>query len=228
MKILKTKSYNCKDEELLVICRNAVKCLKRDLTDFIAFSPIFDETYIVGFEEKINFVDGLVCSKTETAELKKITRRLYETMDSLIDPIAKIHSYLLLAKKTVGVSAKDIGLAMLSRKISDRDAEGTRQTLLFVITFLEKYRVQLYAVGFSDSVIDQFNDAVSSITEDNKLQFNIINKRKAILQTNVSVLNDLYAQLIYVLNVGKSLYKNVNTLKFKEYSFSSLKKGVRR
>ncbi|MDR2382360.1 MAG: hypothetical protein LBD76_00530 [Prevotellaceae bacterium] len=228
MERLKNRDYKCKDEELPAICRNAMICLKRDLTDFTAFSSLFNETYIAEFEKKIDFVDELVCPKTETNELKKITKRLYETMDSLIDPIAKIRNCLLLAKKNVGVSAKDFGLAMLSRKISDRNAEGTRQNLLLVITFLEKYRVQLHSVGFSDSIIDQFNDAVSSITDDNQLHFDIVSKRKAIVQTNTPVLNSLHAQLMEVLNVGKYLYKGVNNPKYKEYSFCSLKKNIRR
>ncbi|MDR2383784.1 MAG: hypothetical protein LBD76_07895 [Prevotellaceae bacterium] len=226
---IETRNYNFKDEELPVICRNAALCLKRDLADFAAFSKVFNDDYVNKFEEKINFVDELVYPKTETNELKEITKRLYETMDSLIDPIAKIRNYLLLAKKTTGgVTAKDIGLAMLSRKISDRDAKGTCQNLLLIIAFLEKYREQLYTVGFSDDIIEQFNDAVSSITEKNRLQSNITGKRKAIVQTNVSVLNNLYTQLMDVLNIGKSLYRGVNSFKFKEYSLSSLKKGIRR
>jgi hypothetical protein len=222
------RSYNCKDEELPVICRNALICMKRDLTDFIAFSPVFSEAYVADFEEKINLVDELVCPKIEVSELKQITRRLYETMDSLIDPIAKIRGYLLLAKKTIGVSAKDFGLALLSRKISDRNAEGTRLNLLLVVEYLEKYRVQLHAFGFSDSIIDQFNEAASSIMEDNQIQFNIINNRKAIVQMNMPVLNNLYTQLMDVLTVGKLLYKNVNNFKNKEYSFCTQRKNAKR
>ncbi|MDR0724387.1 MAG: hypothetical protein LBF59_00065 [Prevotellaceae bacterium] len=228
MNKLKIRDYKCKDEELPAICRNAVMCLKRDLTDFTAFSPVFNEKYIAEFEEKINLVGEFVCPKTEINELKKITKRLYETMDSLIDPIAKIRGYLLMAQKDTGVSAKDLGLAILSRKISDRNAEGTRQNLLRIIGFLEKYRTQLYAVGFNDSIIEQFKDAVYSITDDNQLHFNIVSKRKAIVQANVPVMNSLYAQLTDILNAGKFLYKGVDTLKYKEYSFSSQKKYARR
>jgi hypothetical protein len=222
-----TRNYNCKDEELPVVCRYALSCIRRDLADFVAFSPVFNEDYLNGFQAKINLVDELVLPKIETDELKKITKRLYLTMDNLLDPIAKIRSYLRLAKDSAPVSAKDFGLTLLSRKIACRDAEGVRQNLLIVNAYLEKYSEPLVAIGLNKAIIEQFTAAVTSITNDNQLQFEIVNKRKTIVQNNLKALNELYGQLIDLLNVGKSLYKNTNPLKAKEYVFSALKKNVR-
>jgi hypothetical protein len=228
METSEVRNYKCKDEELPVICRSVLCSYKRDLPEFTALSPIFNADYANRFEAKINVVDELVLSQMETNELKKITRQLYETMDSLLDPIARIRGYLLLAKDTVGVSAKDFGLALLGRKISDRDAEGTRKSLLLVISLLEKYREPLIEVGFSDTTIEQFNDAVSSITDDNRLQFDIVSKRKKIVQTNLSVLNNLHANLMEILGAGRVLYKKSNPLKYREYTFSVLRKNIKR
>jgi hypothetical protein len=63
MKEIETRSYNCKDEELPVICRNALSYLKRDYEDFSAFSPVFNEGYITDFSGKIDLVDELVSPK---------------------------------------------------------------------------------------------------------------------------------------------------------------------
>jgi hypothetical protein len=227
MKTSVIRNYKCKDEELSVLCRNALSCLKRDLADFSAFSPVFSVDYVNGFEAKINLVDELVLPKTETEELKKITKHLYRTMDDLLDPVTKIRGYLLLAKNSVEMSAKDFGLTVLSRKIANRDAEGVRHNLLLVNAFLEKYREQLTAVGLNNAIVEQLNAAVSSITDDNRKQFDIIGKRKAIVQTNVNVLNDLYAQLMNILNIGRSLYKTTNPSKSGEYTFNALRKSVR-
>jgi hypothetical protein len=201
--------------------------LRRDSADFLAFSPVFNQDYFNSFDAKINLVDELVSPKTETDELKKITKRLYQTMDSLIEPIAGIRGYLRLAKDSVGMSAKDFGLTLLTQKIAARDAEGVRKNLLLVVSFLKKYREPLVAVGLSDAVIEQFEAAVSSITEDNKLQFEIVSKRKAIVQKNLKTLNDLYKQLTDLLSIGKALYKNTDPAKAKEYVFQSLMKSVR-
>jgi len=38
-----SREYSCKDEELPVICKFTAFSLKRDLADFTAFSPKFNE-----------------------------------------------------------------------------------------------------------------------------------------------------------------------------------------
>jgi hypothetical protein len=224
METSETRNYNCKDEELLAICRNALLCLKRDFADFKAFAPTFNGEYLSGFERKINAVNDLLAPKNETAELKVIAKRLAETMDSLIDPIARLKGYVVLLKDTIHLSTKDFGLAMLGRKISDRDAEGTLQSLLTVAGYLEQHRKQLSAAGFHCSFMEQFNNAVISITNDYEMQCNIIGKRKCIVQENLHVLNGLYAQLMDIINTGRLLYKNVNNTKFKGYSLSVLRR----
>lgn len=227
MNTSEVRKYNCKDEELSVICRYALSRFKRDLVDFKTFSPLFNEEYAEDFNGKINLVDELVLPKIETDELKKITQRLYKNMDGLLEPVAKIRGYIRLAKDTVGVSAKDFGLNSLSRKISSRDAEGVRQNLLIVNEYIKKYQAPLMAVGLSNEIIEQLTTTVTSITNDNQLQFDILSQRKAIVQKNMKVLNELYEQLADLLNIGRALYKNSDPAKSKEYTFSSLMKSVR-
>ena len=228
MSTLEQRSYRCKDEELSVVCRNALICIKRDLADFTAFSPIFNEDYLSRFDEKINLVDELVSPKTETVELKKITKRLYQTIDGLLEPAGKIRGYLLLTKKSINISAKDFGLTSLRLKIVTKDAEGVRQNLLLVISSLKKYQEPLTAAGLSEELIGQLESAVTSITDDNRQQFEIVSKRKSIVQKNLKVLNELYEQLTEILNVGKLLYKSNNSMKAQEYTFNSLMKSVRK
>jgi hypothetical protein len=201
--------------------------MRKDMRDFSAYSPIFNEDYARIFAEKIDSVDELLTPKVETDELKKITKRLYRTMDNLVEPITKVRGYLSLAKDSAGVSAKDFGLTSLRQKIVSRDSEGVRQNLLVVNSFLDKYRTQLTAVGLGDDVIRLFNSSVASITGDNQLQFDIISKRKATVQKNLKVLNDLYKQLMDILNIGKSLYQVTDAAKSKEYTFNKLLRSVR-
>jgi hypothetical protein len=221
------RNYSCKDEELTVIGRYVLISFRRDINDFYTFSPVFNQEYGNNFNLKIEQVEELVSPKLETNDLKKITQRLYQTMDNLTDPILKTRSYLNLAKDTIGTSAKDFGLSLLSRKINSKDAEGVHQNLLLVNSYIQKYGDQLKAVGFSDAIAEQFKSAVISVREDNEKQFSITSKRKEIVQNNLKLLNELYTQLMEILNTGKALYKHTNPLKAKEYTFSSLLKSVR-
>ncbi|MDR3245502.1 MAG: hypothetical protein LBT50_03620 [Prevotellaceae bacterium] len=227
MEVKKERNYKCKDEELTVICRNVRLVLGRDLPDFSAYSPIFNDEYVNDFGNKIDSVDELITPKIETDELKKITKRLYKTVDDLVDPITKIRGYLRLAKDNVGLSAKDFGLTLLLKKINAKDAEGIRQNLLVVNAYLNKYGEALVAVGMTNDVFEQFKDAIAAVTDDNKRQFEIVSNRKAIVQNNLNVLNGLYNQLMEILNIGKLLYHGKDALKEKEYTFATLLKSVR-
>jgi hypothetical protein len=227
MEVKKERTYNCKNEELSPICRIVHSILIRDLSEFSTYSPVFNQEYVNAFGDKINSIDELVTPKIETDELKKITKRLYKTMDDLVDPITKIRGYLTLTKSTVGLSAKNFGLTVLRRKIDSKDAEGVHQNLLVVNTFLDKYREPLTVVGLNNDIIEQFNAAIASIAEDNKRQFEIVSNRKAIVQKNQNVLNELNSQLSEILNIGKSLFRGKDALKVKEYTFSTLIKSVR-
>jgi hypothetical protein len=51
--------------------------------------------------------------------------------------------------------------------------------------------------------------------------------RKDIIQNNIGMLNNIYAQLNEILKVGKILYSDNNAAKAKHYTFAELKKNVR-
>jgi hypothetical protein len=227
MTTLEGRNYNCKNEELHMICSFTLSDIRRDFDDFANFSPLFNTIYVDEFSRKIDLAYELVSPKMETEELKKITAHLYGTMNDLVDPLVKLRNYLQLGKDTIGISAKDFGLSLLSRKINSKDAEGVHQNLLLVNAHIQKYWNQLKAVGFPDAIAEQFKNAVVSIREDNENQFTIISKRKAIVQNNQKSLNELFSQLTEILNTGKALYKHTNPAKAKEYMFNSLLKNVR-
>ena len=221
------KKFNCKIEELPIICRFGLSIARRDLGDFTAFSPMFSVDYFNGFETKIIAVDELVSPKTETEEMKKITKRLYSTIDGLVEPLNKVRGYLQLAGSTVGMSDKDFGISLLAQKVRGRDAEGVRQNLLLVNTNIQTYLSELTAVGLNSEIVSILSDSIAPITEDNQQQFEIATKRKETVSENIGKLNELYLQLMEFLKVGNIIYKTSNPVKASEYLFTNLIKKVR-
>ena len=69
------RTYNCKDEELPVICRYSVLNLKRDLNGFTTYSPKLNGEFVTVYEAKIAEAEELVAPEAETVEMKKITNR---------------------------------------------------------------------------------------------------------------------------------------------------------
>ena len=225
---MNSRIFNCKNEEVPVIGNYLLFALKRDLVDFsTSFPKIFTADYVVGFERKIADVNNLLNPQTETVELKNTTTRLYSTMDSLIEPVDIVAGYIKFTKGALPISVKDFGLTALKQKLHSRDSEGFLKNLQTVTTNLETYRSQLSEQGFDQSLIPRFSDALVSINADNLHQFEIVNKRKTVVENNLGLINDLYKTIMEVCNVGKAIYKGKNDLKVKDYTFNELKKSVR-
>jgi hypothetical protein len=220
--------YNCKSEEVPVIGGYVLFGLKRDFNDFSQFFPkVFTPDYVPNFERKITSVNILLNPNNETVVLKETTGRLYSTMDGLIEPANRIVGYIKFTKGAIPISAKDFGLTTLKQKLRSKDAEGALKNLRTVIANIEKYHVQLTEQGLESDIVDRFKNALGVIETNNQLQFEIITKRKNIVEKNVSSVNDLYKIIIEVCNVGKTIYKGKDELKVKDYTFSELKKKVR-
>jgi len=228
MGTIQTRDYNCKDEELAPICNYAANGLNRDLGDFSAFSPNFNNDYLSGFRTRILSASDLVEPQSETQELKIITLRFHSTLDGLIDSLNRLAGYITLAKLEQTISLADFGIKYLRKSIALGDAEGFIQALHTINGNISKYKDVLKAQGMPDDLVARFINAAITVAEDKQKQFTIISNRKRIVQNNLDSFNGLYGQLNEILKVGKILYKTTDPLKVKEYTFSELKKQVHR
>jgi len=222
------RNFNCKDEELPVVCGFLAISLNRDLNDFVAFSPQFLSGYVDGFKAKIDAVDELVQPKSETIELKMLNERIYATLDSLITPINYIEGYLNLAGKTVPITAADFGLTSLRKSARSRDVESVLKLLRTVEGNLAKYKTELEAKGLTEALVLKFAEAGTFLADDRNKKYELVSKRMALVQNNLGMLNDLYDQLVEICKIGKILYKQTDKAKLNDYTFSYLMKQVRR
>lgn len=222
-----SRDYKAKDEELPVMAGYVAFSLERDLADFQAFSPIFSTDYLTGFRVQTQRVNELIFSATETSRLRIVTQRLYSTMDSLLDPLARISGYLTLAKKNLVSSPSQFGVVALRNKITARDAEGVLKTLRVMNDNIAYHKAILLSVGLSEEMIALLKNAHQSIDADNQEQYKIMSARRELVQANVGILNGLYASMMEICNVGKVLYKTSDPQKLQEYTYTELIKRVR-
>jgi hypothetical protein len=225
---MSVRTYNCKNEEVPVIGRYLLYIFKRDFADFAAYIPvIFTNEYIIDFEQKINDVNNLVNPQAETVELKNTTTHMYSVMDSLIGPADIVSLYIKFSKGAIPISARDFGLTPLKHKIRSRDAEGVLKNLRIVVDNLEKYGAQLAEQKLDENIIRRFTDALPAIETDNQHQFEIVSKRKTIVENNINIINNLYGIIVEICKIGKMMYKGENDLKVRDYTFAELRKNVR-
>lgn len=222
------RNYNCKDEELTVICRFSAISLRRDLVDFTAYSPKLGETYLTAYESGIAKVEELLSPASETAEMKKITDRIHSGMNVLLDHVKHLGGYLEMAGNSIDLSAADFGLSELRKGINNGDPEKVLDRLKDVNKNVVTYKAALAKQGFTDVLKAKLVNDYASLNTDRRLQYQILTNRKALVQSNVKTLNDLNSQLTEILRIGKILYQGKDPVKQQEYTLSELKKRVRR
>jgi hypothetical protein len=218
--------YNCKDEELPVIGGYVLTSIRRDLEQFASYSPKYNDEWFSAFEQLINKVENLVNPKSETAQMKLITGRLYTAMDELENTAKRIEGYIRMSKGEVPISTKDFGIFALKQRVRARDAEGTVQNARLMNASISRYRVELTKQGLSDEAAEKFAANIEAVSADNRLQYDMLNNRKAIVQANLDAFNDLADQIKEICINGKILFEG-NAEKLKEYTFNELRKRVR-
>jgi hypothetical protein len=223
------REYNCRVEELPIICRFTAFSLNRDLSDFSNYAGKFDADYLEAFNERINTCTELLLGpKTETVQLKLITDNLYNTMGGLITPINHLSGYIDLADGTIPISMADFGLTALRKGISIKDTESVLNSLHMVSSNIARYNEALTAMGMKPELVTRFANDTEIIAENKQQQYEILSGRRIIVQNNTIYFNELYDILQEILKVGKILYKFVDPAKLLDYTFTELRKRVRR
>lgn len=225
--MMNTRNYGCKNEELPVIGKFILFDFKRDMNDFTEFSPKFNAAYAISFEDKINAAIELLIPGMETTDHKLVTAHLYSTIDGLVGPINNLGIYVKMAGAAIPVSAYNFGFPTLRGKIHGKDAEGVLQGLRQVHANILKYKDALMAQGMTETFLAKLVADAESIASDNQAQYEIKETRKALVQSNTGVFNDLYADIMELCEVGKNLYRGKDPQKLAEYTFSNLLKNVR-
>ena len=219
------RNYNCKDEELPVICKFSLNSLKRDLIDFTDYSPRFNQDYVDNYDAKITFAVNLINPQGETIERKLINDGIRSCMSTLIDPINRLNGYISFASD-IKLSAADFGVSTLRNAIASSNPESVLVCLPVVNSNITKYKEALKAQGMNDDLIAQFANAALSIDVDYHKQHAIVSNRRGIVQSNIGTLNTLNDLLVEILTVGKILYKFNDSAKLQDYTFSQLKKEI--
>lgn len=228
MKSDSPRNYNCKDEELPVMCGFVASSLERDLPDFSGYSPVFTDSFLNGFYAATQAAIELVEPKSETIEQKLLTTSLYRTLDELTSSINYLEGYISLAGSAIPISKADFGITELRNSSKSRDTERVLKLLRTVSLNNEKYKTVLIEKGLTESIVGAFQAAIVSLNEIKQKRYKLISNRKNIVLNNIGQLNDLYDQMSDICKIGKILYKQTNAAKLNDYTFSRLLKQVRK
>lgn len=228
MKITNPRNYPTKDQELPLMGRFMIDSLNRDILVFAGYSPEFTPEYVTTFELKIKTAEELASPKSEILKQKATTERINETLALLNDGSNRLSGYVILSNGDLKMTPNKFGITALKKSINKKDVESVIANLKFVNDNISESKEKLAAKGLSEELITLFSNAATSLTDDKRKQTEQISNRKGIILDHISLFNEIYAQLCNIMTVGKILFKTTNSAKLQDYTFSNLKKRVRR
>jgi hypothetical protein len=216
--------FNSKKENVPVIAGYVSTNVRRDLAKFTELYPEIDAEYLTGFDARTEAARGLSTTESETAETRSITQKLYTAIDSVTAPLNQLANYVKLAK--LPFTATTFGIAAARRKISSRDAEALIVALKQISENISKNSEALSTKGLTAERAAFFTTVANDIYTLNQQQYEAIENRKTIVNSNRKVLNELYLEVRQFCDMGKSIFRGVDALKVKEYTYTELLKRV--
>jgi hypothetical protein len=216
----------CRIEEVPTIGGFLLDSMNTDLTDFTNFSPLFNAAYVTNGQAQLLAITNIIIPKTLTAELKVITKRIYDNMALLPQKIDFLEGYI---KRTAGltVAAKDFGISALRKATHKGDVEAIVQALNYTLGLAHNTtnKPLLQATGYVVAQQTALTGIKTDLGTDNTAQNAKVNERNNLVTTNTGVINDFWSICTDVSDAGKRINKTSN--KKDDYTISALKRRIR-
>lgn len=219
--------FPCRIEELPVIGGFLHDSFVTDKADFIEFSPDYDTPFLKNYEKQQAEAEEIINPKKLSAELKKITERLYANCNKLRPLLDRIERFAQKAADDLTIAVKDFGISAVRKKISSKDTEGLGEALKKLLKSVDDNIAELKAKGYKVAERTTIGDLQKAIKEDNASQNTKQGEKAKLVEDNIGVLNELWAMMQDIMKTGQTIYKTESPAKFKNYVFSQLKNKIR-
>lgn len=218
-----------KAEEIPTVAKFVYNSYVRDGADFTNFSnAVFTPAHKVEFLAKIDEVDGLTGLLTYWAQMGRISKDLYSSVEMLRPLINKLEGYVTLAKNNLSIDAKKFGFTELRREMKRKNVEGVADKIDLLMTNISDghNEAELTAKGYKPALkteILALRNTITGLNEQQQLKRTEVNEA---IKQNWGVIEELWDMTLEVMAAGKAMYRVENKERVKDYTPNQLKKRV--
>lgn len=223
---MEEKKFNCKIESLSVIGGFLLVSFVNDKQKFIDYSPVFNDPFEANFRTK-----QILCAEMVTAEevvklQKSTTIQLGKKMTDLRLVLNPLEGYIKLAGAKLDIQVADFGVKQVRDAISAKMPEPALSGLKLLVANLNRNKAALETVGYKAATVDELGVYISEITALNEKQNELKNKRSRTSDEIIKENNALWDIMAVVFNGGRAIFRGVDEVKLREYTFAHVKKRV--
>jgi hypothetical protein len=216
----------CRIEELPFLGDFVRDYYVRDTADFVAFSPKYGPAHLTKYDAEMEKANKLVATSLLMAEQKKITERINAHYSTARDTVNSVERYAQLAGSALKTNVSDFGFKSIREAIQLKNDEGIVKNFKDLLKHIDLNKTELEAQGLTEVFRTNLKTFIATFETDSKNQTRKVGERIDTTEVNNAEYNVLWDMISDILKTGKTLYKQKNKSKLKDYTFASLIKKV--
>ncbi len=214
-----------REEEFLTCAKEQDGNLANDILEFADYKSIFTNQWQDAYHTKVLGLDDIVMNKLMIAELKQMNSDIGIMAERERDSLNKIEGW---ANDGVGmtVAAKDFGFSGARKGINN----GNWDKLVLSNNQIKAAIVANFGIlgplGLTTVKRDAFFSEIAAIDALNTAKNLKEEKKKQVVAANLVFFNDVYADMMFIADTGKRLYKISNPKKAEAYTISKILRRI--
>jgi Carboxypeptidase regulatory-like domain len=215
---------NLRKEDIPVIGSMLFEAFKRNKTDFVTFSAVFDGSFETEMEAAIRAVKDRRRPADVYDKQKKLTIDMYEKLEEVRVVLSSLGEYVKMAKGNLLTLYENYHIKKARTALNAKNVEGVLEHCEQIIDkIINDDAVALDAVGFDAAKITEFETLVSELDVYNTEQNNKMDERQDARAAEEELFVAMFEYIDKVSSVGKSMYTFKQKQKYDDFSISNLK-----
>lgn len=199
----------------------------RDLTDFQSYKPTkYVAGYLTNFDLKATAVNGLINPLALLSQLGIITLRIETNRIALRPLMNKLEGYVRDATGLT-IQKKDFGISQVRTAVNKDDQEKINSALQYVLQNISANNAALLTADMPASMPTDIAAIKTSLFNDNAAQKAKMQEKALLVSDNMDKIIEFCNILKDLMAEGKSVYKESNKTKLKDYTNTQLINRIR-
>lgn len=223
------RQFNGKIEDLPFLGLIILASFNRDEADFIKFAPKYKTPFATNVQTQITLVEELINPKKLTGEMKQLTHQLIEGFTHCRNFVNKVERYLEMAvdeKLSLTMAPADFGIKAIRDAVNVKNDEGVVLHLRTLKQNLADNLTVLATQGYTTEVQTELTTLIKTLSDASVAQTQKKKEREKLVESNIDELNKLWVILSDILKSGKTIYKEIDKRKLKDYTYIEVLKNV--
>jgi len=192
-----------------------LESFKRNKIDFVKYNTKMDSGYLNSFETALNKLNTMESTYSMTEEQKRITLKLYEQCDLILQKMLFMKVFAKAAKLDCKIITK------ISTSLRRRNVEGSIKELQDALEHYENNKQILLANGMPSEFLDELLNMTDKIKTYNNEQNDYFRIRAEKIAQKKILYSELYKFITEICETGKAIYCN-DEIKRKEFTLVNI------